>query len=114
MLSALEELVALREAALIAINDVNAGGVLLEDHLWAILARVRIVALHGVRYGAALALAAAQLCFSHDLCLLESGFPVGVDEEDNEELTGDFTTTVEAIMAATHARDIVLGTFFEP
>ena len=59
MLSALEELVALREAALIAINDVNTGGVLLEDHLQAMPARVRMVALHGVHHGAALALAAA-------------------------------------------------------
>ena len=58
MLSVLEEeLAALREAALIAVNDMNAGGVLLEDHLWAMLARVRTVSLHGVRHGATLALA---------------------------------------------------------
>ena len=92
----------------------NAGGVLLEDRLWAMPALVRMVALHRVHHGAALALAAAQLCSDHDLCLPESGFPVGADEEDNEELTGDFTTTVEAIMAATHAGDIVLAAFFEP
>ena len=35
-------------AALIAINDVNAGGVLLEDRLQAMLAWVRMVALCGV------------------------------------------------------------------
>ena len=60
MLSALEEeLAALQEAALIAVNDVNARGVLLEDRLWAMPASVRMVALHGVRHGAALALATA-------------------------------------------------------
>ena len=60
MLSALEkELAALREAALIAVNDVNAEGVLLEDRLWAMPARVRTVALSGVRHGEALALTVA-------------------------------------------------------
>ena len=52
-----EELAALREAALVTVNDVNVGGVLLEDRLWAMPARVRTVALSGVRHGAALALA---------------------------------------------------------
>ena len=52
MLSALEEeLAALREVALIAVNDMNAGGVLHEDHLWAMLAWVRMVALSGVPWG---------------------------------------------------------------
>ena len=100
MLSTLEELAALRDAALVTVNDMNTGGVLLEDRLWAIPARVRTVALSGVRHGAALALATAQL-------------PVGADEEE-EELTADFTAATEAIMAATHAGDIVLAAFFEP
>ena len=77
-------------------------------------AQVRMVALCGVHHGAALALATAQLQASHDLCLLESGFPVGADEEDKEELTGDFTATTEAIMVATHVGDVILATFFEP
>ena len=69
------------------------------------------MALSGVRHGAALALVAVQLCSGHDLCLLEPGFPVGADQE--EELTGDFTATMEAIVAATHVEDIVLAAFFE-
>jgi len=72
------------------------------------------VALSGVRHGATLALAAAQLCSGHNLCLLEPGFPVGADEEEKEELTGDFTTAAEAIVAATHAGDVILAAFFEP
>ena len=70
------------------------------------------MALCGAHHGAALALAAAQLHSGHDLCLLEPGFPVGADQE--EELTGDFTATMEAIMAATHVGDVILAAFFEP
>ena len=91
----------------------NARGVLLEDRLQAMPAWVRMVALSGVCHGAALALAMAQLHSTHDLYLLDPGFPVGADE-DEEELTGDFTTTVDAIVAATHAGDIVLVALFEP
>ena len=91
----------------------NVGG-LLEDHLWAMPARVRMVGLSGVRHGAALALVAVQLCSGHDFCLLEPGFLVGTDEEEKKDLTGDFTATTEAIMADTHAGDVILATFFEP
>ena len=66
-----------------------------------------------MHHGAALALAIAQLCFSHDLCLLEPSFPVGANEE-KEELTGDFTATAEAIVASTHVGDVILIGFFEP
>ena len=60
MLSTLEEeLATLRDAALVTVNDMNTGGVLLEDRLWAMLAWVRMVALHGVHHGATLALAVA-------------------------------------------------------
>ena len=90
-----EELAALREVALIAVNDMNTGGVLCEDRLWAMPAWVRTVALSGVRHGAALALAVAQLHSGHDLRLLEPSFPVGADEE--EELTGDFTDATEDV-----------------
>ena len=115
MLSALEEELAThREVALIVINDVNARGVLLEDRLQAMPAWVRMVALCEVRHGAALALAATQLHSGHDLRLLEPGFPIGANEEKKKELTSNFTATVEAIVAATHAGDVVLAAFFEP
>jgi len=54
-----EELGALREVALIAVNDVNAGGVLLDDRLQAMPAQVMMVALREVCHGATLALAIA-------------------------------------------------------
>ena len=60
----------------------NARGVLLEDPLQAMLARVRTVALSGVRHGSALALAMVQLHSDHDLRLLEPSFPVGANEEE--------------------------------
>ena len=55
----------------------------------------------------------AQLHSTHDLYLLDPGFPVGADE-DEEELTGDFTAAAEAIVVATHAGDVILAAFFEP
>ena len=92
----------------------NVGGVLLEDRLRAMLAWVRTLALRGVCHGATLALSMVQLRSSHDLCLLEPGFLVGANEEEQEELIGDFTTTTEAIVVATHAGDVILTAFFEP
>jgi len=74
-------------------------------------ARVRTVALRGVRHGATLALDVAQLCSSHDLRLLEPSFLVGTNKE---ELIGKFTATAESILAATYAGDIVLAAFFYP
>ena len=55
-----------------------------------------------------------ELRCGHDLRQLEPGFPVGTDEEEHEELIGDFNVTVEAIVAAMHAGDVVLAAFFEP
>ena len=113
MLSALEEeLTPLREAALIAINDVNVGGALLKDHLWAMPAQVRMVTLSRVHHGAALAQATTQLRSGHDLRLFEPSFLVGADEE-KEELTSNFTAAAEAIMVATHAGGVILAAFFE-
>ena len=75
---------------------------------------VRMVALRRVHHGATFALAVEQLRSGHNLRLLEPGFPVGANEEEQEELTGDFTAATEAIMVATHVGDIILAAFFEP
>ena len=40
-----------------------------------------------------------------DFCVV-IGFPVGGNQEEQEELIGDFTTTIEGTMAATHAANL--------
>ena len=57
---------------------VNARGPVLAIHLRDIPNRIREVALHGVRHGAATALATAQARSSHNLQLLPHGFPDAV------------------------------------
>ena len=104
----------LQEMALALINDVNPEGLFLKDCLWAMPAHVRMVVFHGVRHGAALALVAAQLHSSHDLRLLEPGFPVGANKHGQEKLISDFTTATEAIVAIPHAGNVVLDAFFGP
>ena len=100
--------------ALVVVNDVNLGGLLLEDRLWAMPAHVRTVALCGVRHGASTTLATSQLYFGHDLYLLEPSFLVGANEEEQEELIDDFTAIVKAIMVPMYAGDIILAAFFDP
>ena len=38
---------------------------------------------------------------------------IGTNKEEKEELTSDFTTAAEAIVAATHAGDVIFAAFFE-
>ena len=57
------------------VGFVNARGAVLVVRLYDITNHVREVALHGVRHGADMALAAAQAHSSHNLRLLPHGFP---------------------------------------
>jgi len=57
------------------VGFVNARGTVLVVRLYDIPNRVREVALHGVRHGADMALAAAQAHSIHNLRLLPHGFP---------------------------------------
>jgi hypothetical protein len=45
--------------------------------------------------------------------LLEPNFLVGTNEEEREELIGNITAAAKAIVAATHAGDVVLTAFFD-
>ena len=65
----------LRSAVDHAAGFINARGAVLAIRLHDIPNRVREVALHGVRHGAATALATAQARSSHNLQLLPHGFP---------------------------------------
>ena len=92
---------ALQLAANGASTAVNARGTLLEDYLQDILAHAREVTLHGVRHGAAVALAAAQIRSEHELHHLEPNFPMANAPEDLKELVEDFEEAAEAIANVT-------------
>ena len=62
-----------------------------------ILNHVREVALHGVRHGAAMALAAAQAHSSHELWLLPYGFPGAEHLGDHERLVENFFNATNSI-----------------
>ena len=76
--------------------------------------RVREVALHGVRHGAATALAAAQARSGHNLRLLPHGFPDAVHPGDHERLTEDFLSIADFVAFNTLANDIVGKVFSGP
>ena len=74
--------------------------------------RVREVALHGVRHGAAMALAAAQARFGHNLRLLPHGFSDTAYPGEHEHLVEEFSSTANSIAFNTLADDIVSKVFF--
>ena len=86
---------------------VNARGAVPIVRLYDIPNRVREVALHGVRHGAAMALAAAQAHSGHNLRLLPHGFPDAAHPGDHERLTEDFLSTANSVAFNTLADDIV-------
>jgi len=59
---------------------------------------IREVALHGVRYGAAMALAAAQVHSGHDLRLLPHGAPATRYPRDYERLVEDFSDAANSVV----------------
>ena len=70
---------------------INARGTVLVVRLHDILNYVREVALHGVRHGAAMALASAQVQSGHELQFLPHGFPAMAHPGDFECLIEDFS-----------------------
>ena len=62
-----------------------------------ILNHVREVALHGVRYGAAMALAAAQAHSGHELRLLPHGFLATAHPGDHVRLVEDFFDATNSV-----------------
>ena len=94
-----------------AAGFINAKGVVLVVCLHDIPNRVREVALHGVRHGAAMALAATQARSSHELRLLSHGFPATEHPRDHERLVEDFFNAANSIALTTQAKDIVNKVF---
>ena len=76
--------------------------------------RVREVALHGVRHGAAMALAATQAHSGHNLRLLPHNFPDTAHPREHERLVEDFTSAANSVAFNTLADDIVSKVFSGP
>ena len=76
---------------------VNTWGDLLMDRLQHIPNCARDIATHGVRQGAAAAVAMAQTCNGHKLHLLEPVFPEGEDWAGFDELVMQFHVAADAI-----------------
>ena len=93
---------------------VNARGAVLVVRLHDILNHVMEVALHGVRHGATMVLAATQACSGHNLWLLPHGFPDAVYPREHERLIEDFMSAANSIAFNTLANDIVGKVFSDP
>ena len=83
-------------------------------HLHDIPNRVREVALHGVRHGAATALAAAQAHSGQNLQLLPHGFLDATHPREQERLVEDFMSAANSVVFNTLADDIVGKVFLGP
>ena len=93
---------------------VNARGTVPVIRLHDILNRVREVALHGVRHGVAMALAAAQARSGHNLRLLPHGFLDTAHPGEHERLVEDFSSAANSVAFNTLADDIVSKVFSGP
>ena len=101
----------LRSAADHAAGFVNARGAVPVARLHDIPDRVREVALHGVRHGAATALATTQARYGYNLQLLSHGFPDVVPPRDRERLIDEFSSAANSVAFNTLADDVVSKLF---
>ena len=79
-----------------------------------ILNCTREVALHGVRHGAAMALASAQAHSGHKLRFLPHGFPATAHPRDYERMIEDFLSVANSVAFVSQADDIVAKVFSGP
>ena len=101
----------LQLAANTATTAVNAWGPFINARLHDVPACVEEIALHGVRRGASVALAMAQVQTRYELHTMETGFSMGNGPEEHEELIEDFIDAAEAIMDITSAQDVINNVF---
>ena len=80
-----------------ATGFINNRGVILVVRLHDIPNHVREVALHGIRHGAAMALADAQAHSGHELWFLPHGFLAAAHPGDHEGLVEDFFSAANSI-----------------
>ena len=86
-----------------AIDAVNARGSSIDARLQDVPVRVREIALHGIRHGAAMALTAAQVQMRYELHAMETCFLVGDGPEEHEDLLEEFTIAAEVVVDITSA-----------
>ena len=101
----------LQLAVNVAMDVVNAQGSSTDIRLQDIPTHVQEIALHGIRCGASVALAAAQVQIGYDLHTMEISFLMGDVPEEHEELIEDFVDAAEAIVDITSVRDVVNKVF---
>ena len=97
-----------------AVGFVNARGGVPVVRLHDILNYVGEVALHGVRHGAAMALAFVQAHSGHELWFLPHGFPTMAHPGDYERLIEDFFSAANSVAFISQADDIVAKVFSSP
>jgi hypothetical protein len=97
-----------------ASSALNAQGDTLEVCLQDVPISAREVALHGVCHGATVALAIAQVCSSHDLHLVEPGFPEEENLDDYQDLVDDFKGVDAVVVNITSAEEVVNNVFLGP
>ena len=102
---------ALHQAANGAATKVNARGDLLVDRLQDIPNRAREIATHGVRQGAATALAVVQTCTRLKLLLLEPVFTEGEGRTCFDELIMQFDVAAIVIGNEVSADSVVSKVF---
>ena len=102
---------ALHQAANDAATTVNTRGDLPMGRLQEIPNHARQIATHGVRQGAATALAVVQTCTGHNLLLLEPVFPEGEGRADCDDLIVQFDVTANAIANEVSADSVVTKVF---
>jgi len=102
---------ALHQAANGAATMVNTRGDLLVDHLQDIPNRARQIATHGVRQGAATALAMAQTYTGHNLLLLEPVFHEGEGRAGFDDLVVQFDVATNAITNEVSVDSVVTKVF---
>ena len=91
------QLKSLQSAAEYTTGFVNTRGTVLVVRLYDISNRVREVALHGVRHGAAMALASVQAHSGHELWFRPHGFLAAAHPGDYERLVEDFFNAANSV-----------------
>ena len=95
-------------------SALNAQGDTLEARLLDVPMCTREVAFHGVRGGATIALAIAQVRSGHDLRLVEPGFPEEENPNDYQDLVDDFEGADATMVNVTSAEEVMNNVFLGP